>query len=150
MSKFRFRLATLLKLREATRDERRAALAEAYQADETLQGYLENVQQEFAAIQRSYRHAIEPGPVDVDPLLDAQRYEVTVKAQIQHLHQQRARLSEEIERRREALVYADRDVRILEKLRENQALQHAQGEEVQLMKLLDEVAQRTGREADDR
>lgn len=150
MSKFRFRLATMLKLREATRDERRSALAEAYRADEILQGYQENIQQELAAVHRTYRQAVGPGPVEVDPLLDAQRYELTVKVQMQHLDQQRARLLEEIERRREALVYADRDVRILEKLRENQAQQHAQGEAMQLMKLLDEVAQRSGQEVDDR
>ena len=32
MAKFKFRLATLLRLREATRDERRAGLAEAFRA----------------------------------------------------------------------------------------------------------------------
>ncbi len=33
MARFRFPLATVLKLREATRDERRGQLAEAYQAE---------------------------------------------------------------------------------------------------------------------
>ena len=148
MSKFRFRLATMLKLREATRDERRMALAEAYQADEVLQGYLNNLQHELDATQSTYRRSIEPGPVDIDPLIDAQRYEVTMKAQMQHVNQQRARLQNEIEHRREALMLADRDVRILEKLRENQAREHAQAEEVQLMKFLDEVAQRGGQKVD--
>ena len=32
MAKFKFRLATLLRLREAARDERRAQLAQAYRA----------------------------------------------------------------------------------------------------------------------
>ena len=36
MTKFKFRLATLLKLREAARDERRGQLAQAYQADEII------------------------------------------------------------------------------------------------------------------
>ena len=36
MGKFKFRLATLLRLREATRDERRAELAQAYRADEII------------------------------------------------------------------------------------------------------------------
>ena len=150
MSKFRFRLATLLRLREAARDERRSALADAYRADEVLQGYLAKAQGDLTGVQQIYRQAMAPGEIDVDPLLNSQRYEMVMKAQVQHLHQQRAQLSEEIERRREALVYADRDVRILEKLRENQARQHSQAEEMQLMKLLDEVAQRTGQEVDDR
>jgi flagellar FliJ protein len=150
MSKFRFRLATLLKLREAARDERRAALADAYQADEVLQGYLAKTQEDLVAVQQTYRQAISPGQINVDPLIDSQRYEMVMRAQVQHLDQQRAQLAEEIERRRQALVYADRDVRILEKLRDNQARQHAQTEEMQLMKILDEVAQRTGQEVDDR
>ena len=36
MARFKFQLATLLRLREATRDERRAELAEAFRADDVL------------------------------------------------------------------------------------------------------------------
>jgi len=42
MPKFQFRLATLLRLREATRDERRGRLAEAYRVDEVVEAQLES------------------------------------------------------------------------------------------------------------
>ncbi len=49
-------------------------------------------------------------------------------------------MATEIERRRQALVEADREVRVLEKLRERQAEQHRREEDLQEAKRLDEVA----------
>jgi flagellar FliJ protein len=48
----------------------------------------------------------------------------------------------EIEKRREALVDADRDVRSLEQLREAQLERHREEQERRQMKVLDEVALR--------
>jgi flagellar export protein FliJ len=47
----------------------------------------------------------------------------------------------EIERRREVLVEADRDVRVLEKLREKQTERHRYEENRREIRQLDEVAQ---------
>jgi flagellar protein FliJ len=140
MARFKFRLATLLKLREATRDERRAELAQAYRADETLQAYLEQVQAEQIALKERCRKATEPGTIDVDWLIEAQRYEVILKSQQRNFNEQRSRLAAEIERRRVALLAANREVRVLEKLREHQADQHKQEENRLDIKRLDEVA----------
>ena len=49
-------------------------------------------------------------------------------------------MAAEIERRRQALVEADREVRVLEKLRQRQAEQHRREEELREAKRLDEVA----------
>ena len=48
-------------------------------------------------------------------------------------------MAAEIERRRQALVEADREVRVLEKLRERQLEQHRREEELRETKRLDEV-----------
>lgn len=140
MARFKFRLATLLKLREATRDERRGELAQAYRADEVLQGYLEQTQSELGELKEQCRKAAGPGMIDIDQLIEAQRYEVILKAQQSHLNEQRERLAAEIERRRVALLAANREVRIMEKLREHQAEQHKQEENRLDIKRLDEVA----------
>jgi len=58
-------------------------------------------------------------------------------------------LAEEIERRRQALVAADREVRLLEKFREKLQLRHRQEEAVADMKELDDLAGRMWQEADD-
>jgi flagellar protein FliJ len=140
MARFKFRLATLLKLREAARDERRAELAQAYRADEAIEGYLKQVHTELAALMDRFREAVAPGAVDIDRLIEGQRYEVLLKAQERHFNEQRGKLAAEIERRRVALLAANREVRVLEKLRENQLEQHKQAENRMDIKRLDEVA----------
>jgi flagellar export protein FliJ len=75
-------------------------------------------------------------------LIDSQRYEFLLLAQVEALKQQAVRLTEETERRREALVAADREVRTLEKLREKQKLEHQQEQQRLEVKFLDEVAAR--------
>jgi flagellar FliJ protein len=141
--KFQFRLTPLLRLHEATRNERRAHLAEAYRADEILRGQVAEVEQGLAALKQECRRSAQPGTVNVDRLIDSQRYEFLLLAQRATLKQHEEALAAEIERRRQALVDADREVRILEKLRETQQQQHNQEIERHEVKLMDEVAART-------
>ena len=140
MAKFKFRLATLLRLREATRDERRTELAEAYRADDVLGEHLDHVGRELGLLQAQCRKAAGPGTVDVDRLVEAQRYEVALRAQENQLAEQRKVVGAEIDRRRQTLLAADRNVRLLEKLREKQARRHRLEEDRQEIKQLDEVA----------
>jgi flagellar protein FliJ len=140
MAKFKFRMATLLKLREATRDERRAELAEAYRADDILGERLAQIRGELDAMVAGCRKAAGPGVVDIDLLIEAQRYEVTLRVYEKQALEQRMRLAVEIERRREALLAANREVRVLEKLRERQIERHRDEENRRDVKRLDEVA----------
>jgi flagellar protein FliJ len=140
MAKFKFRLATLLKLREATRDERRAELAEAYRADDILQERLDQIHGELDAMKSGCRKAVGPGAVNIDLLIESQRYEVTLRAYEKQALAQRERLAAEIERRREALLAANREVRVLEKLRDHQLERHRDEENRRDIKRLDEVA----------
>ena len=142
MAKFQFRLATFLRLREAARDERRAALAEAYRADDVLRQREEMMAEEISALKGSCRQAVGPGTVDIDKLLAAQRYEITLRAEQTQLSRQREMIKAEIERRREAVVQANRDVRVLEKLRERQAERHRDDQAHREIRELDEIAGR--------
>jgi flagellar FliJ protein len=141
MSKFTFRLATLLRLREATRDERRGELAEAYRVDDTLKQQLQRTEAELTALQTQYRQTLAPGEVDVNRLVEAQRNELVLRSQRAQIVRQRETVQGEIERRRLVLAEANREVRVLENLRDKQAAQHRQEEERREMKRLDEVAQ---------
>ena len=143
MPTFQFRLASLLRLHEATRDECRAHLAEAFRAEELLNNRLGELEQALAALKHECRQGSRPGTVDVDRLIDSQRYEFVMLAERATLRQQGEMLAAEIERRREALVAADREVRILEKLRETQRQQHQRDQQRREVKLLDEVAARS-------
>lgn len=147
MARFTFRLATLLRLRENDRDQRRAELAQAYHADDILRQQDEDLERERIGLLAGSREAASPGTVDIDRLIQTQRYELLLKTHQQQLRRQREAVAAEIGHRRETLVRANREARILENLREKQAERHREEEGRRETKRLDEVAvQRVGRE----
>ncbi len=147
MSVFRFRLETLLRIRRAALDQQRARLADAYRAEAMLREQEAALLREIESIQAERRAAVADGAVAVDNALAAQRYELLLQAQRQTLAEQGRKLAEAIEQRRNAVIEADRDVRVLEKLRERRMTEHRAAEAGREMKLLDEVAARVRREA---
>ena len=140
MSKFKFRLATLLRLREMTRDERRAQLAEAYRVNDVLRSRLEGLDAELQSLRAHRRASAQPGEVNVDRLVEAQRYELTLMVQRQEILSQRETVQAEIQRRRQALAEANREVRVLENLRDKQADEHRREEDRRERKRLDEAS----------
>jgi flagellar export protein FliJ len=142
MARFKFRLATLLRLREAARDERRAQLAEAYRADEILAHERSRLARELRELERQTRQASAPGQIDVDRLLETRRYEMALQSQGLQLAQKHEAVQLEIERRREALADANREVRVLETLRQKQLDHHRHEESRREIKTLDETATR--------
>lgn len=140
MPTFRFRLATLLKLRETARDERRTQLAEALRIEKLIDEQLQQVEQTLTQLLQQRTKTSSPGPVDVDWLLDAQRYELALRSKERDLRQQLNSVRLEVERRRQTLTEADREVRVLEKLRESQQQRHTTAELFSEQKMLDEAA----------
>ncbi len=149
MARFTFRMATLLKLRESARDERQAQLVQARRAADILCQQRETLEEEARRLDQQGHYAVRPGPIDVERLLNARRYELLLRAQQQDLLQQQQVVDAELLRRHQALVEANREVRALELLREKQWARHRDEEARQEMKQLDEVAQRTGRREED-
>lgn len=129
-----------MRLRESTRDECRAALAEAYRVDDVLRQKVDRIAWELEHLKDFCRMKASPGTVDIDRLVEAQRYELVARQQQRQFVAQRESIAAEIERRRLALIEADREVRVLEKLRERQLEQHRKSEELRETKRLDEVA----------
>lgn len=142
MPAFQFRLTTVLRLREAVRDERRGELADALRVDSALRDKLAEFAAELNSLRLECHRASGPGRVPIDGLLDAQRFELHVRGEQATVQSQLQALAGEIERRRLALVEADREVRVLEKLREARQAEHAVDERRQEAKELDEVAAR--------
>ena len=118
MAKYKFRLETLEKLRVARRDQQRVALAEAFRAEQVLEARRAEIRNEQQTIRAMQRSASAEPYLNLNRLLDAQRYELVLKAREIELTNLSAMLSTEIERRRLALVEADREVRVLELLDE--------------------------------
>jgi flagellar export protein FliJ len=140
MSDARFRLATLLRLREAARDARRIALAETCRADEKLAEELIRLGLERQRLQAECRAAAEPGEVDIDRLVESHRYVSALRLREKELRAERRRLAVEIDRRRQTLVEADQNVQVLEKLRDRRLERNRQDEERREAKHLDEIA----------
>lgn len=143
MSQFRFRLATLLRLREIARDSRRAELAESQRADNHLRRRLERLGADQRGLETTCRAAAGPGALDMAELVEAHRYAAALRAEEEELKHKRQVLAAAIDLRRQALLAADRDVQVLEKLRERRQALHRLDEERQLAKQLDEAALQT-------
>lgn len=143
MTKYRFRLETVRRLRAAQRDELRRKLADAHQAAAMLEEQQHAVSAEIAALQEFQRGAIGDGTTEVNRLLEAHRYQAVLRAQLATLQSQAEVLTEEIERRRERVVEADRQVRVLDKLDQRKQREHRLESHRAEVKELDEIASRT-------
>lgn len=139
-TKFRFQLATLLKLRETERDQCQTLLAEAARADDALAEQLTQVELERRQWHTEIREAAAPGAVDVERLAAAHRYVGSLLEWEASLQRQRAGLAAEIDRRRQALVKANQEVQALEKLEQRRLERHRLEEGRREAKQLDEAA----------
>lgn len=140
MAKFKYRLQTLLKLRETNRDERRSELVQAQHADDILHERQSTIDQQRHELLESTRESIKPGLVNLDHLVNCQRHDVMLKTEEHLVVEQRQQVAQEIDRRRAVLVEANRSVRVLEILKEKQLNRHREEEQRQEIKVLDEVA----------
>jgi flagellar export protein FliJ len=143
MARFKFRMTTLLRLRESARDERRALLAQAYAAQQKLVEQRAELQALVDEARSEHQRGGQPGRLDVDRLIEAYRYQGQITIEIQAVERQMVAIDAEVEKRRQALVHADSEVRVLEKLRESQLERHRQVEAVIEGKQLDEIAGRS-------
>jgi flagellar protein FliJ len=123
MSQFRFRLDTLLRLKKIARDERRTQLADAQRAEVAIAERQNELGQRQEQLE-DQRRAIGRGPLDVARWIDADRYAQTLRAEQTDLAWQRENAAAEVERCRQHLVEADREVKTLEKLRDRQYETH--------------------------
>ena len=81
------------------------------------------------------------GPVDIDLFVGASRYEAILRAELAAIAGMRQRWPPKSSGAQQALMAADRDVRMLEKLHEKQRELHRQAKAAE-MKQLDEFAAR--------
>jgi flagellar export protein FliJ len=120
MPQFQFRLKTLLAIRQSTRQERRAQLADGLAAQRDLERARGELRQELADQWQLSTTAGGRRAIDIERLAAGDRYRGVLRARLACLAQDAAALSTEIEVRQQALAVAEREVRVLDKLRERQ------------------------------
>jgi flagellar FliJ protein len=140
MAGFQFRLESVLKVRQSERRQRQLELAEALQAEHVVRLQITQLEQEQVAMRERCRSSVLPGAIDVDRWRDVQRYKVLLAARLQALELKVSQLEAEVERRRQVLVEADRQVRVLEQLRERKREEFVAEELRREVVTLDEVA----------
>jgi flagellar FliJ protein len=148
MAQFQFRLKTLLAMRESLRDERKAELAETQAALRSLNDRQAALARELDEQKQRCRAGTAPGRVDVGGLMTTHRYELVLREELTTLADQEQVLAADIELRRQAVVAADGEVRVLEKLHEKKFEQFRQQQAQVENKQLDEVAARAADQAD--
>lgn len=113
----KFRLATLLKIREQERDMAAKAVQDVRMAIEKL----DNAQLEIEQANRQMNEARKEssyGAINLNQILDAQRYQMVLAAQSAQIADHKGKLNQELERRQFALIQSQKAVKSLEKLRD--------------------------------
>ncbi len=137
---FEFRLEPVRRVRQADRDEKLASLAEAVQAHEVLGDQLRQVDAELVQLKSLAQAQVSPGEIDVDALIKRARHEALQEAHKKQILNQLQQVETEIEKRREALIEADRAVKVLDRLHDKQREQHELEQQRIQQRQLDEVA----------
>ena len=116
MGAFTFRLQSVLKVRREARDQARYELARALQAETILKTQQEEGQEEVRQLLSQLVKAQTTGEISVDWIMELRRYEVVLKTQHAQVLEQMEQVGGEVERRRDLLANADREVKVLERL----------------------------------
>lgn len=136
-----FRLETVARLREQRRDAARAELADALRAAEVLETKRHELLGRFDELLEQRRRAA--ATADTAWLLSAGRYELVLRADERTLDKNIAAVEQEIDRRRQVVAEADRELRAIEILRERAKAAEKKEAARREAKLLDERAART-------
>jgi flagellar export protein FliJ len=115
-----FRLATLLRLRERERDSAAQEVRDAKMAIERVEQAKRELTEQNEEM-NSLRKQASHGAINLRQLLDAQRFQMILNAQVQQLDQNLNELSAELGRREAVLLRCQQNVKSLEKLKEQRA-----------------------------
>lgn len=117
MANFIFRLQSVLKLKERERDRAAEAVEQAAAAKNMLLNQIDDLQSESEQ-QNPVREHASVGMVNVQRLVEAQRFQLFISQQIAALEANVAAIEKELELRRNKLIKCEQSLRVLEKLRD--------------------------------
>ena len=138
---FKFRLEPLITIRDNELKECQAELAKAYNALRILEEALQELDRQLAEGVETARNLIQAGQtVNVEHLLGLRRQEMFLRAQQNDLTQKMQMVNEEIEKRRAAVIAANKQLKIVEKLKEKRYEKYLEEENKKEIKIMDEIA----------
>ncbi|MDR0521464.1 MAG: flagellar export protein FliJ [Planctomycetaceae bacterium] len=138
---FKFRLEPLITIRENVRKERQAELVKAYEARQKIENEQQGIEQAITENIEEARNQMLPGKaVNIEHLLYFRRHEMFLRAKQNELAKMAQMIDEEIERRRLAVIEADKECKSTEKLKESQFKKYTEEERKTENKQMDEIA----------
>lgn len=138
---FKFRLEPLITIRDNVLKECQAELAKAYDARRILEEHLLTVEQQLSEGIETARNIMQPGKaVNVDFLLGLRRQEMYLLARQEDLKKKIQMVDEEIEVRRARVVEANKELKIVKKLKEKRHEQYLESEKQEEAKEMNEIA----------
>ncbi len=140
MRPYQFRLETVRRLRQSQRDDLRGQLADGYLAAEKIADEIQRIEAEITSERAKQTQSVAASHLNVNQLLDSQRYEVVLRSQQADLQKKAKLVEEEIERRRQAVVVAEREVKVLDTLDDRQRERSKTEANREEQKLSDEMA----------
>lgn len=141
---FRFRLQSVLKLREAAQTDRQQELAQILQVEQILKQQKAELEQRIIDTEEELRQS-QVQSVNVDTLMALRRYIGDTRLGLRQLEAQQDEVNKEIERRQLKLAQANQEVKIMEKLKENQQLEFQAEQLAEEQTALDEFRPRNKR-----
>jgi len=142
VAKFRFRLTTLMRLRQIARDERRQELAALQQLEQSINDQITSLDSQMAELRRRSAAMNQAGSIDVDRLRETVRYQSLLAARRQAALVELENCSTQVHRLRQSLVKADRELKSLEKLQSRQQDRYLKTERKRELRQLDEAGLR--------
>lgn len=138
---FTFRLEPLITIRDNVLKECQGELAKAYQARMILAEALQDVEKQIEDGIITARSLMQTGQiVKVDYLIGLRRQEMFLRANQNDLIQKIQIVDEEIERRRTAVTSANKELKIVENLKEKRFTKYLEEENKSDAKMMDEIA----------
>jgi len=135
-----FRLDGVLVWRERQRDECRLRWAEACRAEEEIRRRAAELCAEIAAEQTQRRGKLESGVIALDDIRARHQYEQALRGELELLQRASEEATRERERRSDAVIEAQREVEVLERLKAAHAEQALQAVRRGEQRQMDEVA----------
>jgi flagellar export protein FliJ len=138
---FKFRLEPLITIRSNVLKEQQAELAKAYDARRQIEELQGQINEQLTVNENEGRKLMQPGQaVNVNHLLGLRQQEMFLRADYQQLSERIKGIDEVIEMRRNAVMLANRNLKIIEKLKEKRREKHRLEELRKESALMDEIA----------
>ena len=138
---FTFRLEPLITIRDNELKERQSELAKAYEERQIIEKDIQEIDRQLEEGIAAVRDSMQEGQtINVENLLGFRRQEMFLRAQQNDLFKKREVIDKEIERRRILVVAANKELKIVEKLKERRYEKYLEEENRAETKVMDEIA----------